>query len=152
MSCGIVPDQGSNPCLLHWKTFFLPTTEPPGKPLNSFLKIIYSFWNKDFKALYLHCCTQAFSSCSEQGLLSSCAVWATHSGDLSSCKARTLGCTACGSQALEHGFTSCGCMGSAHAVAAPQHLLCAKRLVGSLHTFHPHSSSMRRMQLTPFYR
>ena len=26
----------------------------------------------------LHCCTRAFSSCSEQGLLSSCCVWASH--------------------------------------------------------------------------
>ena len=74
----------------------------------SFFKIIYSFWNKDFKALYLHCCAQAFSGCSEQGLLSSCALWATHSGGLSSCKARALGCTACGSQALEYGLSSCG--------------------------------------------
>ena len=28
LALGIVPDHGSNPCLLHW----LFTTEPPGKP------------------------------------------------------------------------------------------------------------------------
>ena len=32
----IFPDQGSNPCLLHWQADPL-TTEPPGKPLFSFL-------------------------------------------------------------------------------------------------------------------
>ena len=32
MACGIFPDQGKNPSLLHWQEDFF-TTEPPGKPL-----------------------------------------------------------------------------------------------------------------------
>ena len=32
LSYGILPDQGSNPCLLHWQADSF-TTEPPGKPL-----------------------------------------------------------------------------------------------------------------------
>ena len=28
-ACGILPDQGSNPCLLHWQVDFFLTTEPP---------------------------------------------------------------------------------------------------------------------------
>ena len=35
-ACGILPDQGSNPCLLHWQVKFF-TTEPPGKPQASVL-------------------------------------------------------------------------------------------------------------------
>ena len=31
-------------------------------------------------ALGLGCCAQAFSSCGEQGLLSSCGAWASHCG------------------------------------------------------------------------
>ena len=49
--------------------------------------------------LSLHCSGQAFSSCSEWGLLSSCGVRASHCGGLSCCRA----------QALEHaGFSSWG--------------------------------------------
>ena len=31
-ACGILPDQGSNPCLLHWQVDFFLTTEQLGKP------------------------------------------------------------------------------------------------------------------------
>ena len=51
-----------------------------------------------------------FSSCSEQGLLSHCDVWASHcSGN--SCGASALvyvGFSSCGSQALERRLSSCG--------------------------------------------
>ena len=33
-ACGIFPDQGSNPCPLHWQAD--STTVPPGKPLSDF--------------------------------------------------------------------------------------------------------------------
>ena len=36
---------------------------------------------------------QAFSSCSEQGLLSGCSEWASHCGGFSWCRAQVLGCT-----------------------------------------------------------
>jgi len=42
-------------------------------------------------ALGLHCSTRAFSSCSEQGLLSSCGVRASHCGGFSCCRAQALG-------------------------------------------------------------
>ena len=37
-ACGILPDQGSNPCPPHWQAD--STTEPPGKPYFLFLKIL----------------------------------------------------------------------------------------------------------------
>ena len=54
-ACEIFPDQGSNPCPLHWQTdsFFL------------FILYIYLF----LAALGLRCCARAFSSCGERGLL-----------------------------------------------------------------------------------
>ena len=44
-----------------------------------FLKFTYLF----LATLGLHCCTQAFSSCGQQGLLSSCREWASHCGGFS---------------------------------------------------------------------
>ena len=41
--------------------------------------------------LGLHCCVQAFSSCSQRDVLSSCGVWAAHCGGFSCGRARTLG-------------------------------------------------------------
>ena len=52
-----------------------------------------------------------FSSCGEQGLLSSCGAWASHCGGFSCCGARILectGCSSCGPWALEHRLNSCG--------------------------------------------
>ena len=40
-----------------------------------FFCFVYLFWGA---ALGLHCCAQAFSSCSKQGLLSVCSAWASH--------------------------------------------------------------------------
>ena len=49
------------------------TTVPPGKPIISFFLIfifnIYLFIYLFLAALGLRCCTQAFFSCGEQGLL-----------------------------------------------------------------------------------
>ena len=50
-------------------------------------------------AVSLCCCTQAFSSCGEWGLLSSWGVWASHCGDFSCCRTGALG---------HSGFSSCG--------------------------------------------
>ena len=70
--------------------------------------------------LSLHYCTQTFSSCGEQGLLSSCSWRASHCGGFSCFRARALehiqvsvvtaqGLISCNSRALEHmGFSSCG--------------------------------------------
>ena len=47
-------------------------------------------------------CTQAFSSCSEWGLLSSCNALASHCGGFSCCRAQAVGrvgLSSCGSQA-----------------------------------------------------
>ena len=46
--------------------------------------------------LGLHCCTPAFSSCSEQGLLSSWGVQASHCDGSSCCKAQAVGTRASG--------------------------------------------------------
>ena len=51
---------------------------------------------KFLAALGLRCCVQAFSSCGEWGLLSSCSKQASHCGAFS-----------CGAWALEHWFHSC---------------------------------------------
>ena len=56
------------------------------------------------------CCVWAFSSCGDQGLLSSCGGWASHCGSFSCCRTWALGCSgfnSCGSQALEHSLSSC---------------------------------------------
>lgn len=67
-------------------------------------------------------CEDGLSSCSEYGLLFVAVLrFLTVVASLV-VKHRALGAWrlpwSCGSQALEHGFTSCGCMGS----AAPQHM------------------------------
>ena len=52
-----------------------------------------------------------FSSCSEQGLLSSCDAWASHCGGFSGCGTLALGhvsFSSCGSWALEHRLSHCG--------------------------------------------
>ena len=56
LACGIFPDQRSNPCSLHWQA-------------DSFY--FFNFFNflKFLAVLGLHGCVQAFSSCSERGLL-----------------------------------------------------------------------------------
>ena len=41
--------------------------------------------------LGLCCCTLAFSSCGEQGLLSGCGVQASHRSGFFCCRAQTLG-------------------------------------------------------------
>ena len=50
---------------------------------SSFQKNYYDYY---FAALGL-CCCWVFSSCSEQGLLSSCNAWASHYGSFSCCRA-----------------------------------------------------------------
>ena len=64
-ACGILPDQGSNPCPLHWQADSQPLRHQ-GSPRN-FLKFIYFILF--LAALGLRCCAQAFSSCRERGLL-----------------------------------------------------------------------------------
>ena len=68
-------------------------------------------------ALGLHCCSRAFSSCGERGLLFA-AVRGLLIAVASRCGAQALGTQAsavvarrfssCGSQALEHRLSSCG--------------------------------------------
>ena len=80
---------------------------------NLFKKITYFL-----AVLGLHCCTQAFSSCRERGLLSSCGAWASHRGGFSCCGAQALdtqasvvaaqGLISCGVPALERGLSSRG--------------------------------------------
>ena len=64
---------------------------------------------KILAVLGLHCCVHAFSSCGEQGLLSSYSAWASHCSGFSCPRAQALGCM---------GFSSCGIRG----LVAPQHV------------------------------
>jgi len=41
-ACGIFPDWGSNPCLLHWQVDYLPLSHQESPFIFSFLKV-YSF-------------------------------------------------------------------------------------------------------------
>ena len=59
-------------------------------------------------ALGLHCCTQVFSSCGKQGLLSSCGAQASHCNGVSCRRAGALGhadFSSCASQALKFGLS-----------------------------------------------
>ena len=49
------------------------------------------------------CCTRAFSSCSERGLLSRCGVWASPCSGFPCCRAQALG--GVGSVVVGHGFS-----------------------------------------------
>ena len=49
-------------------------------------------------ALHLHCCTRAFSSCSEQPLLSSFGAWASHCSECSCCRLQGTQASAVGPQ------------------------------------------------------
>ena len=74
---------------LHWDIFFF--------------NLFYFWQHRVF-------CTWAFSCSSEQGSLSSCGRWATHSSGFS-CEVRALKCVSfgsCGSWALKHRLNSCG--------------------------------------------
>ena len=51
---------------------------------------IYCFW---LHWLCLCCCSQTFSSCREQGLLSRCGAWASHYSGISCCGAQAIECT-----------------------------------------------------------
>ena len=60
--------------------------------------------------LGLRWCVRAFSSCSEQGLLSSCGAWASHCSGFSCCRAwvlRHAGFSSCSMWALGCGLSSC---------------------------------------------
>ena len=52
-------------------------------------------------ALGLHCCTLAFSSCSERGAPLCCSAWASHCGafSLRNMGSRCAGFSSCGMQA-----------------------------------------------------
>jgi len=53
-ACGIFPDQGSNPGLLHWGWLF--TTEPQGKPFSSCLHVgVHLFRTICQQRFFLHC-------------------------------------------------------------------------------------------------
>ena len=56
--------------------------------MNSFKFNLINYFST---VLGLCCCAQAFSSCDERGLLSSCGMWASHFSGLSCCKAWALG-------------------------------------------------------------
>ena len=75
--------------------------------------ILFYFVYLSLAALGLRCCTRAFSSCSEWGLLF-VAVRGSHCSGFSCCGARALGAgfSSCSSRALERRLSSCGARAS----------------------------------------
>ena len=67
VACGIFPDQGSNPCPLHWQADSQPLHHQ-GSPQSFLKKNLFNLF-LFLAALGLHCCTWAFSCCGERGLL-----------------------------------------------------------------------------------
>ena len=74
-ACGIFPDQGSNPCPLHWQADSQPLCYQ-GSPLYSFffflkefLYFYYLFIYLFLAVLGLRFCARAFSSCGKRGPL-----------------------------------------------------------------------------------
>ena len=70
------------------KSLSFPSTKMHLHTLYTF--VFYLFF---LAALGLRCCTRAFSSCGERGLLSSCGAQASHRSGFSSCRAQALGCS-----------------------------------------------------------
>ena len=64
-ACGIFPDQGPNPCPLHWQADSQPLRHQ-GSPSEWFFVNLFILF---LAALGLCCCTWVFSSCGERGLL-----------------------------------------------------------------------------------
>ena len=83
----------------------------------SVLSIVLFIYCLFLAMLFLCCCMQAFSSCGEWEVLSSCGAQASHCGGFCYCRARALGMraltvAACGlssysSRALESELSSC---------------------------------------------
>ena len=69
-------------------------------PTHPFFKKLINLF---LAALGLHCFSQAFSSCGEHGLLSSCSAQAPHCSGFSCCRVWALGHT--GSVAVAHGLS-----------------------------------------------
>ena len=97
-----------------WKS---PWTEEPDRLQSIVSQRVGPDWSDSVLCIYvrtlflavlgLRCCAKPFSSCSNWGLLSSWAVWASHCGGFSCCRAWALGhvgLRSCGAQAyLPHG-------------------------------------------------
>ena len=116
---GIVLTQGSNPGLTDCRqTLYCLSHQGSPKRLTGYKLRGFFFFLIKFFFLYflsvlgLHCCTRAFSSCSNRGLLSSCGAWAPHCDGFSSCGGqawRQEGFSSCSKWTLEHvGFSSYG--------------------------------------------
>ena len=89
--------------LSHWTTREVPCSLYFKKYL-----FIYTLY---LTVLGFHCCLVFFSSCSEQGLLSSRSAQVFHCGGFSYCWSQALGregFSSCGSRAREYRLNSCG--------------------------------------------
>ena len=64
-ACGIFPDQGTNPCPLHWQADSQPLRHQGSPSFFLFLIYFYLF----LAVMGLLCCVWAFFSCGEWGLL-----------------------------------------------------------------------------------
>ena len=109
MSGGVTRSHAGHSLVGHGKEFgFYPRAMESDVISSAFCFLILSY-------LFLFGCAGSslmlFSSCSKQGLLSSCGVQASHCGGFSCCRAWTPGhqrFSSCGSLPLEHRLNSCG--------------------------------------------
>ena len=78
---GFFPTQESNLGILHYRQILYHLSHQGSPTLLSwffFVFLFFVFFFFFFAALDLPCFVQAFSGCSEQGLLSSCSAQASH--------------------------------------------------------------------------
>ena len=97
-ACGILPDQGLNPCLLQWQAESYPRCHQ-GSSSVIFIIIIFLFVFI-FGCAWSSLLPRVFSlAAMREGSYSSCSVQASHSGDFSHCGAWAPGSQASGAGA-----------------------------------------------------
>ena len=95
-TCGIFPDQGSNPCPLHWQADSHPLCHQGSPLLPSFRQLHNSIFPQLFFFFLIFGCIG--SSLLHAGATLHCGAWVSHCGGFSFCRARALGTA----------FSSCG--------------------------------------------
>ena len=108
VECGIFPDQGLNPCPLHWQADSQPL-RPQGSPKCFFLKIIIYLFIFGCVGSSLLCA--GFLQLLRAGTTLHCGARASHCSGFSCCRAWALGArgfSSCGTWALERRLSSCG--------------------------------------------
>ena len=107
VACGIFPDQGSNPCPLHWQADSQPLRHQ-GSPKNLFLLLLF-FLNFLLHWVFIAVCGLSLVAASGGYSSSRCAGFSSQRLLLlQSTGSRHTGFSSCGSRALERRLGSCG--------------------------------------------